>query len=124
MRAGVAGMIKTLADELAPDGIRLNNLVPGRIDTDRVAQLDAITSQKTGMNLEEVQARAKAGIPLGRYGTIDDFGAAGAFPAVAGCQLHHRRHPARRRRRCPLHITAQYVSSSCPSKACPILTLW
>ena len=79
MRAGVAGMVKTLADELSGDGIRLNNLVPGRIDTDRVAQLDAITSQKTGMSIEDVQARAKAGIPLGRYGTIDDFGAAGAF---------------------------------------------
>jgi len=79
MRAGVAGMIKTLADELAGDGIRLNNLVPGRIDTDRVAQLDAATSQKTGMSVAEVQERARAGIPLGRYGTIDDFGAAGAF---------------------------------------------
>ena len=79
MRAGVAGMVKTLADELAGDGIRLNNLVPGRIDTDRVAQLDAITSQKTGASINEVQARARAGIPLGRYGTIDDFGAAGAF---------------------------------------------
>ena len=79
MRAGVAGLVKTLADELADDGIRVNNLVPGRIDTDRVAQLDAITSQKTGLSIEEVQQRSLAGIPLGRYGTIDDFGAAGAF---------------------------------------------
>ncbi len=79
MRAGVAGMVKTLADELAGDGVRLNNLIPGRIDTDRVAQLDGVTSQKTGLSLEEVQQRAIAGIPLGRYGTIDDFGAAGAF---------------------------------------------
>ena len=79
MRAGVAGMVKTLADELASDGIRLNNLIPGRIDTDRVAQLDAVTSEKTGLSMDEVKARAIAGIPLGRYGTIDDFGAAGAF---------------------------------------------
>ncbi len=79
MRAGVAGLVKTLADELAGDGIRLNNLVPGRIDTDRVAQLDAVTSEKTGMSLEEVRERSRAGIPLGRYGTIDDFGQAGAF---------------------------------------------
>lgn len=79
MRAGVAGLVKTLADELAADGIRLNNLIPGRIDTDRVAQLDAVTSEKTGMSLDEVKERAIAGIPLGRYGTIDDFGAAGAF---------------------------------------------
>ncbi len=79
MRAGVAGLVKTMADELAGDGIRVNNLIPGRIDTDRVAQLDAVTSEKTGMSMDEVQARAIASIPLGRYGTIDDFGAAGAF---------------------------------------------
>ncbi len=79
MRAGVAGMVKTLADELAGDGIRLNNLIPGRIDTDRVAQLDAITSAKTGLSMDEVKQRSIASIPLGRYGTIDDFGAAGAF---------------------------------------------
>lgn len=79
MRAGVAGLVKTLADELAGDGIRVNNLVPGRIDTDRVAQLDANTSAKLGISMEEVQKRSLAGIPLGRYGTIDDFGAAGAF---------------------------------------------
>ncbi len=79
MRAGVAGLVKTLADELAADKIRVNNLVPGRIDTDRVAQLDANTSQKLGISIAEVQQRSLAGIPLGRYGTIDDFGAAGAF---------------------------------------------
>ncbi len=79
MRAGVVGMVKTLADELADDGIRVNNLVPGRIDTDRVAQLDSITSQKLGISMEDVKKRALSGIPLGRYGTIDDFGAAGAF---------------------------------------------
>ena len=79
MRAGVAGLVKTLADELADAGIRVNNLVPGRIDTDRVAQLDANTSAKLGISMEEVQKRSLAGIPLGRYGTIDDFGRAGAF---------------------------------------------
>lgn len=79
MRAGVAGLVKTLADELAGDGIRVNNLVPGRIDTDRVAQLDAVTSEKLGISIEEVRQRSLAGIPLRRYGTIDDFGAAGAF---------------------------------------------
>ena len=79
MRAGVAGLVKTLADELAADGIRVNNLAPGRIDTDRVAQLDAVASAKTGLSIAEVQQRSLAGIPLGRYGTIDDFGRAGAF---------------------------------------------
>ena len=79
MRAGVAGLVKTMADELAGDGIRVNNLIPGRIDTDRVAQLDAVASEKTGMSMEEIRSRSIASIPLGRYGTIDDFGAAGAF---------------------------------------------
>ncbi|MCY4145881.1 MAG: SDR family oxidoreductase [Chloroflexi bacterium] len=79
MRAGVAGLVKTLADELADDGIRVNNLVPGRIDTDRVAQLDANTSAKLGISIADVQKRSLASIPLGRYGTIDDFGRAGAF---------------------------------------------
>lgn len=79
MRAGVAGLVKTLADELAGDGIRVNNLVPGRIDTDRVAQLDANTSDKLGISIEEVKRRSLAAIPLGRYGHIDDFGSAGAF---------------------------------------------
>lgn len=79
MRAGVAGLVKTLADELSDDGIRVNNLVPGRIDTDRVAQLDANTSDKLGISIEEVKRRSLAAIPLGRYGHIDDFGSAGAF---------------------------------------------
>ena len=79
MRAGVMGLVKTLADELAGDGIRVNNLVPGRIDTDRVAQLDANTSDKLGISIEEVKRRSLAAIPLGRYGHIDDFGSAGAF---------------------------------------------
>ena len=65
MRAGVAGLVKTLADELAGDGIRVNNLVPGRIDTDRVAQLDANTSDKLGISIEEVKRRSLAAIPLG-----------------------------------------------------------
>lgn len=79
MRAGVVGLVKTLADELSSDGIRVNNLVPGRIDTDRVAQLDAVTAEKLGISSAEVRQRSLGGIPLRRLGTIDDFGAAGAF---------------------------------------------
>lgn len=79
MRSGVMGLVKTLADELSGDGIRVNNLIPGRIDTDRVAQLDENTSNKLGISLDEVRKRSIASIPLGRYGNIDDFGTAGAF---------------------------------------------
>ena len=86
MRSGVMGLVKTLADELAADGIRVNNLIPGRIDTDRVRQLDGITANRLGITPEEARERAMANIPLGRLGSIDDFGAAGAFllsPAAA-----------------------------------------
>ena len=86
MRSGVAGLVKTLADELAPQQIRVNNLMPGRIDTERVAQLDAAAAQRSGKSIEEVRNASIAKIPLRRLGTIDDFGAAGAFllsPAAA-----------------------------------------
>jgi 3-oxoacyl-[acyl-carrier protein] reductase len=79
MRSGVAGLVKTLADELADDGIRVNNLIPGRIDTDRVRQLDQNAATKQGISIEEVQRQSIERIPLKRLGTIDDFGAAAAF---------------------------------------------
>lgn len=79
MRSGVAALVKTLADELAPDGIRVNNLIPGRIATDRVAQLDQNVASRLGVSVEEVRRRSEEKIPLKRLGTIDEFGAAGAF---------------------------------------------
>lgn len=86
MRAGVASLVKSLADELAPEGIRVNNLVPGRIDTARVAQLDQNKANALGVSVEQVRAQSVASIPLGRLGTIDEYGAAAAFllsPAAA-----------------------------------------
>lgn len=86
MRAGVAGLVKTLADELAPDGIRVNNLIPGRITTDRTAALDAGAAKRLGITPEEARQRSEASIPLKRMGTIQEFGKAGAFllsPAAA-----------------------------------------
>jgi 3-oxoacyl-[acyl-carrier protein] reductase len=79
MRAGVAGLVKTLADELAPDGIRINNLMPGRIDTERIMQLDRTAAEKQGTSFEDVRAGSIATIPLGRLGTIDEYGTAAAF---------------------------------------------
>jgi 3-oxoacyl-[acyl-carrier protein] reductase len=86
MRSGVAALVKTLADELASEGIRVNNLIPGRIDTDRVASLDANAAKRRGLSVEEVRAQSLTKIPLKRLGTIDEFGAAAAFllsPAAA-----------------------------------------
>ncbi len=79
MRAGLVGMVKVYADELAPRGIRINNLVPGRILTDRIVHLDQVTAKRTGTTPEEARAKSEASIPLKRLGTIDEFGRAAAF---------------------------------------------
>jgi 3-oxoacyl-[acyl-carrier protein] reductase len=79
MRSGVAALAKALADEWARAGIRVNHLIPGRIATDRVAALDADTASRRGMTLEEARAGYEAQIPLGRYGTIEEFARAAVF---------------------------------------------
>ncbi len=79
MRSGVVSLVKSLSRELAGEKIRVNNLVPGRIDTDRVRWLDTAVAQQKGIEPEKVKAANEALIPWGRYGTIEEFGAAGAF---------------------------------------------
>ena len=78
-RSGVVSLVKTLSRSLAPEGIRINNLVPGRIDTDRVRALDQIGAKKQGWTVEAQQSIQKSLIPMGRYGTIEEFGSAAAF---------------------------------------------
>jgi 3-oxoacyl-[acyl-carrier protein] reductase len=79
LRASVAALAKTLAIELASNGIRVNNLIPGRIDTDRVRELDAINARRAGVAADEHQRRMAATIPLGRYGQPEEFGRMAAF---------------------------------------------
>ena len=79
MRSGVAALVKDLADELAPSKIRLNNLIPGRIDTARVQQLDEAAAKRQNLPVEQVRQSSIDKIPLKRLGTIDDFGTAAAF---------------------------------------------
>jgi 3-oxoacyl-[acyl-carrier protein] reductase len=74
LRPGLAMAAKTLADELGPRDIRVNGLLPGRIGTERVDELDASTGDPAA-----ARAKAIAGIPLGRYGRPEEFGAAAAF---------------------------------------------
>jgi len=81
MRAGVAGLAKTLADELAPDGIRVNTIVPGRIATPRVAQLDRVNAERQGVDVAVIEQRETSRIPMGRYGTPEEFADAVAFLA-------------------------------------------
>jgi 3-oxoacyl-[acyl-carrier protein] reductase len=79
LRASVSALAKTLALELAPAGIRVNQIIPGRIDTDRVRQLDEINAAKQKMSAEDVKRKAMGAIPMGRYGEIEEFGQVGAF---------------------------------------------
>jgi 3-oxoacyl-[acyl-carrier protein] reductase len=79
LRASVSAFAKTLAIELASSKIRVNQIIPGRIDTDRVRHLDEVNAQKQGVSVDEAKARAIAAIPAGRYGEPPEFGRVGAF---------------------------------------------
>ena len=82
LRAAVHGLLKTLSTELAADGIRVNAIQPGRISTERIAELDADTAKREGIAIEKIQERfEKTVIPLGRYGRPDEFAAAAVFLA-------------------------------------------
>ncbi|MFG2935613.1 SDR family oxidoreductase [Streptomyces sp. NPDC048282] len=74
LRPGLAGFAKSLADELGPRGIRVVGVLPSRIDTDRVRELD-------GMSADPAATRAEheSRIPLRRYGTAEEFGRVAAF---------------------------------------------
>jgi len=71
---GLAGVVKTLAGELGPAGVRINGLLPVRIATDRVRELDALRGDP-----DEVRARLSGHIPLRRYGEPEEFGRTAAF---------------------------------------------
>jgi len=79
LRASVSALSKTLALELAADKIRVNQIIPGRIDTDRVKHLDQLAGQKTGVSADEAKKKAIAGIPAGRYGEAPEYGRVAAF---------------------------------------------
>nr|HID12536.1 SDR family oxidoreductase [Anaerolineae bacterium] len=79
LRLGVIGLIKTLADELAPFGIRVNAVCPGWTRTSRVDQLLRDRAERNGTTPEEEAAKIVAAIPLGRMGTPEEFAAAATF---------------------------------------------
>jgi 3-oxoacyl-[acyl-carrier protein] reductase len=79
VRSCVSAMSKTLANELAGDGIRVNHLLPGRIDTDRVRELDTIRGKANGSSADDVRANYSKMIPAGRYGKPEEFASAAVF---------------------------------------------
>ncbi|WP_374713144.1 SDR family oxidoreductase [Symbiobacterium terraclitae] len=81
LRAAVTNMMKSLATEVAPLGITVNCVAPGRIHTDRVDSLDQGAAARSGKSLEEVRREAASRIPVGRYGRPEEFGRAVAFLA-------------------------------------------
>jgi 3-oxoacyl-[acyl-carrier protein] reductase len=80
-RSGVVALAKTLSFELARDNILINNLAPGRIDTERVRWLDQTNAQSSNRSVEAVQQESRATIPLGRYGDPREFAHLAVFLA-------------------------------------------
>jgi 3-oxoacyl-[acyl-carrier protein] reductase len=78
-RPAIQGLCKTLSAELAPDHIRVNCIAPGRVETERINQLDEATAQKQNISLEEVKKRSLESIPMGRLGQPEEFGKVAAF---------------------------------------------
>ncbi|WP_246797597.1 SDR family oxidoreductase [Burkholderia perseverans] len=83
LRASLVGWSKTLAREVARDGITANVVVPGRIATDRIRFLDEAKARREGRPVEAVAAESTASIPLGRYGEPAEYADAVAFLASA-----------------------------------------
>lgn len=92
-RPALAGYLKTLAAEVAADGVTVNMVLPGRIATDRVDSLDRAAAERRGTSPEEVKAASEASIPARRYGRPEEFASAVVYLAgepasyVTGVQL-------------------------------------
>ena len=78
-RAGVTSLVKSLSFQVAKDQIRINNLVPGFFDTDRLQELDQRNSREWRISIENVRKINFDKIPMGRYGDPDEFGKAAVY---------------------------------------------
>ena len=79
LRAGLIAWSKSLAQEVAGDGVTVNILMPGRIGTERVHLTDAATAEREQVDVETIRQRSWAQIPMGRYGTPEEVAAVAAF---------------------------------------------
>lgn len=79
LRAALNNWSKTLAAEVAADGVTVNCILPGRIHTQRVDELDAGRAERQGISVEAVAAQARGTIPMGRYGKVEEFAAVATF---------------------------------------------
>jgi 3-oxoacyl-[acyl-carrier protein] reductase len=81
IRAAVIGFARTLANEVAPFGVTVNNLLPGFTRTERMVELSEVTAHKEGISAEQALARYAAAVPMGRMGEPREFAALAAFLA-------------------------------------------
>jgi 3-oxoacyl-[acyl-carrier protein] reductase len=79
LRLSLVGWSKTLAREVAADGVTVNVILPGRIATRRIEALDNARAEREGISVEEVARASTATIPIGRYGRPEEYAAAAAF---------------------------------------------
>lgn len=79
LRSALVGWNKTLATEVAAFGVTANMLLPGRIHTDRIDELDGANATRSGRTIEDVRAASVKTIPAGRLGRVEEFAAAAAF---------------------------------------------
>lgn len=84
-RGALAAYLKTLAAEVAADGVTVNMILPGRIETARVSQLDALRAQRDKTDVASVRRRSEQLIPMRRYGSPAEFAAAASY--VTGEQV-------------------------------------
>ncbi|MDB5591073.1 SDR family oxidoreductase [Enterovirga sp.] len=83
LRSSILGWAKTLSGEVAKDGVTVNMILPGRIETDRTGELDAANAKRAGKTVEQVAEAARAAIPAGRYGDVREFADVACFLASA-----------------------------------------
>jgi 3-oxoacyl-[acyl-carrier protein] reductase len=79
-RSGLTGFVAGVArSPVAAQGVTINNLLPGKFDTDRIAATLRVAAEKTGKSIEDIRRAQQTQIPAGRYGTPEEFGAICAF---------------------------------------------
>ena len=78
-RTGLTGYVAGTSRQVAKDGVTINNLLPGMHDTKRLVDLDTSLSKEKNISLENARATRMSSIPIGRYGTVKEFGNVCAF---------------------------------------------